>query len=72
MREMSLAVFIWLSSILWLVITKNEKNKMIVCYFDVHQNNANAAQKDAVFICCVRKQQYLCIVKTRQIGVSLR
>ena len=35
-------------------------------YFDLGQKETVFIQNMLVFLCCVRKQSYLCIVKTKQ------
>jgi len=42
------------------------KIRLVACYFDLGQKYAASMQKTVVFLCCVRKQPYLCIVKTKQ------
>ena len=43
------------------------------CYvgqsFDLCQKHSSFMQKCVILFCCVRKQPYLCNVKTRQIGI---
>ena len=35
-------------------------------FIDLYQKLCVKVQKNVVFLCCVRKQSYLCIVKTKQ------